>query len=257
MSSIQGGMAGLNSVMYFGKSKKVKASRDKKGEIVLKVEKFIPDRLMKWKQKIEKIPFLRGIWMMVRTVLMNWKAYLGILLIFMLPKVTGGKVDVFNNAQANGFLQKVLAIFPEQVQHIVVFGSFFLLFALIVKLTPLGKYHGAEHMVDNAYAASRNLSTENVMQYTRIHKNCGTNLVVFIFLFYSVLYLMFGGLLAVLLAFLLGYEVFILRNKTVNKLLKPIYLVGYACQYLLFTSQPSEQHIEVAVAAYDGVLSGN
>ncbi|MCF6139204.1 DUF1385 domain-containing protein [Pseudalkalibacillus berkeleyi] len=251
MGRIHGGMAGINSVMYYGNDKKVKAKRGQDGQIVVKEQRLVPNRFLKIKQKLEKIPFVRGAWMIMKTMLMTWKVYLGVLMVFLLQKMSG---DLVSSSKAEGLFTNGLAVFPEQTHHIVTFGSFMLLFAMLVKFTSLGKYHGAEHMVDNAYSQTKDLSIENVMNFSRIHNKCGTNLVVFIFMFYSVLYLMMNSILAILLAFVLGYEVFILRNKKVNHLLKPIYKLGHAAQYALFTAQPDKEHVEVAVAAYDGIV---
>ncbi|MGM7703451.1 DUF1385 domain-containing protein [Pseudalkalibacillus sp. Hm43] len=254
MGRIHGGMAGMNSVLYFGNDKKVRAKRNRNGEIVVKEEKIVPNRLLKFKEKLEKIPFIRGAWMIVKAAIMNWKMYVTAMLVLLLAKMTGGKLEGASSMNMDAVFGDVLAIFPEKTHHIVTFGGFMLLFALLVKTTALGKYHGAEHMVDNAYAQSKDLSVENVMKYSRIHAKCGTNLVVFIFMFYSVLALMMNSLAATVLAFMLGYEVFILRNKKVNKLLKPIYKIGFAAQYVLFTSQPEEEHVEVALASYERVV---
>lgn len=252
MGRIHGGMAGVNSVMYYGNDKKVKAKRGRDGQVVVKEQRIVPNRFLKIKQKLEKIPFVRGAWMIMKTMLMTWKLYLAVLMVFLLQKATSS--EVIGSSKAEGLFANGLAFFPEQTHHIVTFGSFMLLFAMLVKFTSIGKYHGAEHMVDNAYSQSRDLSLENVMKYSRIHNKCGTNLVVFIFMFYSVLYLMMNSLLAILLAFVFGYEVFILRNTKVNHLLQPIYKLGHAAQYALFTAQPDKEHVEVAVAAYDGIV---
>ncbi|UNL85277.1 DUF1385 domain-containing protein [Priestia koreensis] len=134
--------------------------------------------------------------------------------------------------------------------------GFLLLYSLFIKFTELGKYHGAEHMVDNAYETSNNLSILNVAKYSRVHSSCGTNLLVFIILFQTI-FTFFNDNITInfLLSFILGYEVYMIKNQVINKVLKPIYVVGSFFQKYLFTSEPEEIHIKVAIAAYKKLIS--
>lgn len=50
--------------------------------------------------------------------------------------------------------------------------------SLIIKLSPVGRYHAAEHMAATAYEKNPNLTLEQVSKQPRIHNDCGTNLII-------------------------------------------------------------------------------
>src|SRR5215203_4913102 len=54
------------------------------------------------------------------------------------------------------------------------FGGFFAFFA-VMKLTPIGRYHGAEHKAVAAYEKYGEVTLQNARNISRIHPRCGTN----------------------------------------------------------------------------------
>jgi CBS domain-containing protein len=56
-----------------------------------------------------------------------------------------------------------------------------ILFILILRLTPLVKYHAAEHQTIHAIEKGLPLTVETVIMQPRPHKRCGTNIMVLLF----------------------------------------------------------------------------
>jgi len=63
---------------------------------------------------------------------------------------------------------------------IVLFSSI-LIFLLLIRFTPLSKIHAAEHKTINAIERGFPLDIEAVKFQSRIHKRCGTNIMVLLF----------------------------------------------------------------------------
>lgn len=144
----------------------------------------------------------------------------------------------------------------------------FLLYVWIVSLFPdvkrVFQYHGAEHMVVNAFESGETLSLENVRSHSTIHPRCGTNFVM-IFLTVAIVLLSAVGvfvpmnlwtrllsrLLLLPIAAGLSYEILkLIALFRHNKILKVLYLPGYLLQYLT-TLRPDESQIEVAILALE------
>lgn len=130
--------------------------------------------------------------------------------------------------------------------------------SLFSKITDVGKYHSAEHMVDNAYVDSQDISLQNVQKYSRIHRHCGTIFVMFIIFFYIIIYFLINNMfIAGLLSFSFGYELYRLQIVWLKKTLTPFYFFIYFLQWLLFTSKPDSKHLEVSIAAYQEIIRLN
>ncbi|WP_286230582.1 DUF1385 domain-containing protein [Neobacillus mesonae] len=253
-SNVRGGMAGLKSVMYFSDKSKVVATRSKNGEIDVKVIPLKDSKINHISSVITEIPFIRGVWSLIGGPFsVSWKfsvillSLLGInlIILFFYLQVKSPKLIETTFIYGNYYHYHILFLF-----------GFLLAYSLFIKFTELGKYHGAEHMVDNAYEASNNLSILNVEKYSRVHSSCGTNLFVFIILFYMTFSFISDNItINLLLSFIFGYEVYIIKNQVINKVLKPFYSIGSFLQKYLFTSKPEEKHIKVAIAAYEKIIS--
>lgn len=72
---VYGGRAGLNSVMFYNRSTKVKAIRCRNGRIKVLIGPRDYGNITKFGRIVEKIPFLRGMWLIVELVLVNWKLH--------------------------------------------------------------------------------------------------------------------------------------------------------------------------------------
>jgi uncharacterized protein YqhQ len=154
---------------------------------------------------------------------------------------------------AGGSSLSLLPIFAEEIQnHFLLLITFILvIFTVVIKLSNLGKYHGAEHMTDSSFNSLSSLAISDVVKQTRIHNHCGTNFVVFLFVTYFIFSFFFSHFaVLIVLSICLGYEVFHIQSR----ILAPFYWVGGFFQYFLFTSKPSTEHLEVAIASYEAVI---
>lgn len=124
----------------------------------------------------------------------------------------------------------------------------FCLISIVIKITPLSKYHAAEHMVANAYVKKQDLSLKSIKKQPRTHDHCGTNLFICFLISYGILSLFIQIPWEILsfLAWCIGFELW--RNEP-NYIWPVILAVSKSIQYLLLTKKPDSKHIQVAVAA--------
>lgn len=249
-SIVKNGRAGFNSVMYSSNDYKVIATRNKKGGIDIKVTPVKQSILEKLSLFFDRLPIIRGIWLLIEGFVIAWKLSIVIFLLFIFNLFL--LLQVKNTEELGTIYTGVISDYG--INYMLIFGVL-LICAILNKFTQLGKFHSAEHMVDNAYVASRNLNLSNVLKYSRVHQNCGSILMVFILLLYILFLLITNDLiLSLFLSYVLGYEVYMIKNPIINFLLKPFYLLGCLIQYHLFTTVPEKKHLEVAVAAYETLL---
>ncbi|MGX2959396.1 DUF1385 domain-containing protein [Peribacillus sp. JNUCC 23] len=76
---------------------------------------------------------------------------------------------------------EVINIPYQLIISILIFG------ALLIRFTPLSKYHAAEHMVANCYDNNEKLNVKNALKQSRVYANCGTNFVSFIVIIFVLL----------------------------------------------------------------------
>lgn len=135
----------------------------------------------------------------------------------------------------------------------VTFFVFFLVVAIWIKISPMGRYHAAEHMAAHALAKGVDLSVAVVMKQNRVHPSCGTNLVIFIMLFLYICQFFLPIWLSILVSLSFGYEVFRARNidGKIGLVMRPFYALGGLCQHYLFTSCPSEREVNLAITALE------
>jgi uncharacterized protein YqhQ len=189
---------------------------------------------------IKKIPFVRGIWDFGKSIISAWKYYL----------ITG--LLLFISTQLFDNTSNKLNISDQFVEYIIYITVIVML--VLFKISPISKYHAAEHMASNCYNKGKPLTLQNVMKQSRIHEDCGTNFVIFVamswlFLIFVPYTSNFYVYLRLIIAWSIGYEFFVIENTRIKTLLKPVYLIGYTLQYVLFTAKPKVKHVEVAISA--------
>lgn len=252
MSIVIGGRAGINSVSFSTNETKVTAYRNKTGEIKINVTSKKKSIFGQIGQKLDKIPFIRGIWMIFEGYLDSWKTILFIFGICLATLFLSSRfITKMPSSIGNKIVHHTFLIWYTYILIILLL----VLYSLFIKFSPVGKYHSAEHMVDNAFEKSKNISINNVIKYSRIHHRCGTNLCVFIILFYIIFSLFIKSLiLSFLLGCIFGYEVYKINTRWISPFLRPIYIIGYFLQKNLFTTPPDKEHLLVAKAAYECIL---
>ncbi|WP_339283807.1 DUF1385 domain-containing protein [Oceanobacillus sp. FSL K6-3682] len=244
--SIIGGSAGFNSVVFYSENFSSKAIRRKDGAINIELSKrrVIP----KFERLIKRIPLIRGLILFVRPIIIVWKIYLIVflpLLILLLLSTSDGV------SESSSIL--ILSLMANIIDaHFWLLIAFFLaIYAAIIKFSNLGKYHGAEHMTDSSFSLLSSLAISDVVKQSRIHKSCGTNFVVFLFVTYFILSFFISNFNVLFVGSVsIGFELFLIQSR----ILAPFYWLGGLFQYLLFTSKPSTEHLEVAIASYEALI---
>lgn len=231
---VYGGRAGFNSVIFTGQTYH-SIAKMKNGTIITKT--WPKKRLKKLSRVLNKIPFIRSLSFILELILDYWKAFF-LLAVFLFLSMyfmeIGELALLFKIYELHPFIYLLLAL---------------CIVGIIIKATPLGKYHAAEHMVLNAYDTRHDLSLETIKKQPRTHKNCGTNFVITFCLCYGALSIFFSEVneLLTLLSFCVAYELW--RRKP-KHLWRVIFKISKRAQYYLFTSKPEDRHIQVAMAAF-------
>ena len=151
----------------------------------------------------------------------------------------------------------------EGAIRLIIFLIYVVLISMMEDIKRTFMYHGAEHKCINCLESGKDLTVENVMEATRFHKRCGTSFL-FIVMIVSILVFMcirtdtvwLRLLLRVLLVpVIAGISYEFIRfagrhdNWVANVLSKP----GLWVQKLT-TKEPTEDMVEVAIVAVEGVL---
>lgn len=156
----------------------------------------------------------------------------------------------------------VVALF-EGVIRLVIFLLYVFGLSLMNDMKRVFMYHGAEHKTINCLEAGVPLTPENVMEFTRFHKRCGTSFL-FIVMIISILFFMViqvdSAPLRILLRLLLvpviagvSYEFIRLAGRNDSWIIKVLSAPGLWVQRLT-TKEPDLEMLEVAIASVEGVL---
>ena len=124
-------------------------------------------------------------------------------------------------------------------------------------------YHGAEHKTINCLEAGVPLTPENVDNFSRLHKRCGTSFI-FIVMIISMVFFFFIRVDTIWLRIVLrllflplvagvSYEFIRLAGSSDHPLVQIFSKPGLALQKLT-TKEPDHSMIEVAIASVEGVF---
>ncbi|MFD1955873.1 DUF1385 domain-containing protein [Paenibacillus thailandensis] len=215
-TSIYGGQAVIEGVMFAGKHVNVTAIRRKNDEI----EFFeVPRTPARWGRSLRKIPFIRGIIGIIDSsakgsahLNFSVEAYaddeagdeepkadakpkqekgwslsmiVGVAVAGVLSFLFGKIVLTAVPAMLEDWLFKNMfdSIFGHNLLEGLIKLILLLGYLYAMSLTPIIKrlfqYHGAEHKVISAYEAGEELTVENVQKYSRLHYRCGSSFIVF------------------------------------------------------------------------------
>lgn len=151
----------------------------------------------------------------------------------------------------------------EGVIRIVIFLGYIVLISQMEDIKRVFMYHGAEHKTINCLEAGVELTTENVDNYSRLHKRCGTSFI-FIVMIISMVFFFFIRVDTIWLRIVLrllflplvagvSYEFIRLAGSSDHPLLQIFSKPGLALQKLT-TKEPDHSMIEVAIASVEGVF---
>lgn len=215
-SSNIGGQAFLEGVMMKNGDQYAVAVRKPDGEIALQKEVY--DGIVKWK-KLTKIPFVRGIFSFVDSLVLGMKTLsysasffeeeeeeeltekeaakkekqenlimgitmacsvvIAVAIFMVLPYLLSNLLKPFVPGR---FARTVI----EGIVRIVLFIAYILLISKMKDIQRVFMYHGAEHKCINCIEHGMDLTVENVRKSSKQHKRCGTSFLFFV-LFVSII----------------------------------------------------------------------
>jgi uncharacterized protein YqhQ len=276
-----GGQAVIEGVMMKSKDRYCVAIRKKDGKIKTKTEQF---KSITEKSRILKLPFVRGIFILIETLVLgiktlSWSAnqlaeeegeeisalslaltiifsiILGIALFVGLPLLITKIVS-----RAEGVMFNVI----DGVFRLVIFIVYVLIISLMKDVRRIFQYHGAEHKVVNCLDHGKDINLGNVQAYSTLHPRCGTafimivliiSIVVFSFIVTPSLWIKFISRIVLIPAIAgFSYELLKLSDRyKKSRLVWILSLPGLGVQKIT-TREPDQGQIEVAIEAMNGVL---
>lgn len=222
-----GGQAVIEGVMMQGEKKKAVAVRTPDGEIKVKTE-----RINSWvkNKHIDKIPFLRGMFILFETMIDGMKSLNYSSDIYMeetgeeeedaidrfIKKMFGDKANdvlimvsmviavilsvglfVMLPTFAGGFFAKfinndVALNLIEGVIRILILFAYIYAISKNKDIERVYQYHGAEHKSIHCYESGKELTVENAREFKRLHPRCGTNFLFIVMATSIILFAFFG-----------------------------------------------------------------
>ncbi len=238
-----GGMARWDGLDLFGPNYMSVAYR-RKGEIHVKVE---PTPLRKPANpallRFSRWPIIRSFFLWGRVFIQLFGSFWSLLFFAATLGALWLFVSLMQLGSGAGTLGGVFAFFAEfPILPIL------LLFFAVMKFTPIGRYHGAEHKAVAAYEKYGEVTLQNARAASRVHPRCGTNILIYI-----ILAALLDPLIAWwgygILQFILISEAWFIFGQT-----RPSIAVGNFLQRYLTTTEPRRAQLEVAVESLDRLL---
>ena len=192
---------------------------------------------------------------------------LAFLLFFYLPTIAVN----FLNKLSGDVLTNYRALF-EGIIRMIIFVVYIALVSLMKDIKRTFMYHGAEHKTIFCYEKGCELTVENVRKQSRFHPRCGTSFI-FVILIISVIIssaisvtwpelrdqtVLWIAIKILVLPFITGisYEFIKYAGKHENIFVKLLSAPGLWMQKLT-TKEPDDDMIEVALAAFNAVITDN
>ena len=194
------------------------------------------------------------------------KIIMGIVLVFSLAISIGlFMILPYIASEALGKLirNEYVILFMEGIIRIAIFLGYIVLISRMEDIKRVFMYHGAEHKTINCLEAGVSLTPENVDNFSRLHKRCGTSFI-FIVMIISMVFFFFIRVDTIWLRIVLrllflplvagvSYEFIRLAGSSDHPLVQIFSKPGLALQRLT-TKEPDHSMIEVAIASVEGVF---
>ena len=194
------------------------------------------------------------------------KIIMGIVLVFSLAIPIGlFMILPYIASEALGKLirNEYVILFMEGIIRIAIFLGYIVLISRMEDIKRVFMYHGAEHKTINCLEAGVPLTPENVDNFSRLHKRCGTSFI-FIVMIISMVFFFFIRVDTIWLRIVLrllflplvagvSYEFIRLAGSSDHPLVQIFSKPGLALQRLT-TKEPDHSMIEVAIASVEGVF---
>ncbi len=276
-----GGQAVIEGVMMRGKKFIAVAVRRQDGVISVVTEPLRPV----YSGRFRETPLVRGIVALVealiygvKSLLLSAREYMGdeqemskgftwsaliigfalsIGLFFVLPMVV---VRLFDDYLASSLLSNIL----EGLLRLFLFVAYLACISLMPDIRRVFAYHGAEHKVINAYEAGAPVELDEVKKYSTAHMRCGTSFIIVVLFLAIIVFALFGRppiivrlasrIVLIPLIAALGYEIIRLGAGNAGRRITKILLSPGLALQSLTTREPDDAQIEVAIAAFKGVI---
>lgn len=194
------------------------------------------------------------------------KIIMGIVLVFSLAISIGlFMILPYIASEALGKLirNEYVILFMEGIIRIAIFLGYIVLISRMEDIKRVFMYHGAEHKTINCLEAGVPLTPENVDNFSRLHKRCGTSFI-FIVMIISMVFFFFIRVDTIWLRIVLrllflplvagvSYEFIRLAGSSDHPLVQIFSKPGLALQRLT-TKEPDHSMIEVAIASVECVF---
>mgnify|MGYP002536692033 FL=1 len=194
------------------------------------------------------------------------KIIMGIVLVFSLAISIGlFMILPYIASEALGKLirNEYVILFMEGIIRIAIFLGYIVLISRMEDIKRVFMYHGAEHKTINCLEAGVPLTPENMDNFSRLHKRCGTSFI-FIVMIISMVFFFFIRVDTIWLRIVLrllflplvagvSYEFIRLAGSSDHPLVQIFSKPGLALQRLT-TKEPDHSMIEVAIASVEGVF---
>ena len=194
------------------------------------------------------------------------KIIMGIVLVFSLAISIGlFMILPYIASEALGKLirNEYVILFMEGIIRIAIFLGYIVLISRMEDIKRVFMYHGAEHKTINCLEAGVPLTPENVDNFSRLHKRCGTSFIFIVMIISMVLFFFIRvdtiwlrivlRLLFLPLVAGVSYEFIRLAGSSDHPLVQIFSKPGLALQRLT-TKEPDHSMIEVAIASVEGVF---
>ena len=194
------------------------------------------------------------------------KIIMGIVLVFSLAISIGlFMILPYIASEALGKLirNEYVILFMEGIIRIAIFLGYIVLISRMEDIKRVFMYHGAEHKTINCLEAGVPLTPENVDNFSRLHKRCGTSFIFIVMIISMVFFFFIRGdtiwlrivlrLLFLPLVAGVSYEFIRLAGSSDHPLVQIFSKPGLALQRLT-TKEPDHSMIEVAIASVEGVF---
>jgi uncharacterized protein YqhQ len=180
---------------------------------------------------------------------------LGFLLFFYLPLIL---TELFH------FKSGLLFNLIDGVFRLAIFLLYIYLISRWKEMKRIFQYHGAEHKTIYAFEAGRDLTTKNTQDFSTHHPRCGTSFLIVVMIVSIIVFIFLGKpetwsdrLLRFSMIPLIGGISFefikLSAKKRFQKFFLPAVWPGLVLQKIT-TQEPTEDMIEVAIAALDACL---
>lgn len=188
-------------------------------------------------EKLRSIPIVKSIYSLLS--LHRFSIILVILIIL---------ADILPSSGESGGMYPVVLLITITTAVFMVSLLIYVIKTIFYKIKNTWMYHGAEHKTIYAALNNIDLTLMNVKKCPRIAKRCGTNLVVFLVLFYIILCFLTPYIsIRYFCSYILAYELFDLDKGDEYPVIRLFFKFGYWCQQKIFTREPTDFQLEAAV----------